>query len=144
MKIPMAMWKSPSEMSNIYVIECAGFIKVGIAGSIEGRLQQLRAMNPLECELRHTVQVCKHYARTVETRVHMALHKLGRTHRYEWFSATADEAIAEVERLKAWHDQIYAEHLLHVSSNEPPADFEKWARQTKAVSDLRFERSFRA
>lgn len=59
----------------IYVIECAGFHKVGKTWDIKSRLDSFIMGNPLPMTAVHLAAVDKHMARRIELRAHRALHR---------------------------------------------------------------------
>lgn len=93
--IPAGLILKPQAKSKIYVFECGGYRKVGIAQSIVKRHRQLQQASPHPIYLECYRTIPAAYARQIEKRVHQALRE--HHHRGEWFStelAIIKEAIA--------------------------------------------------
>lgn len=78
-----------NEKWHLYVIECAGFYKIGITGSPYERMKTMRAYNPLplKCVMYRTIP--RRSARLVEGLVHQRLAEFH--HTGEWFRASLDD-----------------------------------------------------
>lgn len=84
-----------TKMSNIYVISCAGFVKVGKADDVQKRLVSMRTGNPLPCVVEHTSTVERSLAHKAEAIAHSILAEHRRSG--EWFDVSVAVAKAAVE-----------------------------------------------
>lgn len=71
-------------IQHIYVIECAGYHKVGKAASISIRVDALKTGNPFPLSCVYSVAVVGDMARRIERRAHKTL--AAHHHQGEWFS----------------------------------------------------------
>jgi len=86
MALPRPYTYDRRQRTSLYVIDCQGMLKVGIAASVEKRLAAIQACNPVPLRVRHTREFSsKLYALMVEAAAHKSLapyHLHG-----EWFKA---------------------------------------------------------
>ena len=86
--------------SVLYLVECEGWVKVGIAGDVYQRLSDIQAHNPLECLL--LAYWRSDNARAEERAIHAKLYTLC-ARRGEWFDMRKAAAFWTVVRLMARH-----------------------------------------
>ena len=89
----------PDEPISVYVIECAGYAKIGIAADPIARVLELNTGSPIRAELyRHRTFASRVIAREIEGR----LHRIFRSRRTngEWFDITPAEAWEALKRQK--------------------------------------------
>lgn len=87
----------PAPPMTLYVIQCGDYVKIGVASSVDRRMDEIRALNPhpIVCILRRTV--ARHRVFQVEKEVHVAFREYA--HHREWFRAPPLEEIrAAVKR----------------------------------------------
>ena len=84
----------------IYVIECAGFHKVGKAFNVPLRLDGLRTGNPFPMMCVYSIAVVHDMARRIEKRAHHAL--AAHHHRGEWFAVPLGVCRSAVDEAVAW------------------------------------------
>lgn len=120
--VPIKLIDNPSGKSTIYAIRSGEYIKVGMTGSLERRLEDMRLFNPhpISVVLYRTVDAA--YARMIEKRLHEMLREWH--HSREWFTAPVEEirksvklAICEAAKarrvdlrtVRAWRESAAAE-----------------------------------
>ena len=89
---------SPTKHGNqLYVIECAEFVKIGISVSVRSRLKDLQASNPMELTLTRIYTKTEHGGsiRKAEQRLHRLFKKYHV--RGEWFTREAFLEMKEFE-----------------------------------------------
>lgn len=88
--------------TNIYIIECDGFMKVGLSVKPERRYKQIQTNCPHEVFLRHAEEIFVYGSEGVEK----AAHKILEEHhvRREWYSCPLQEAIEAVKKAISEHD----------------------------------------
>ncbi|WP_454813831.1 GIY-YIG nuclease family protein [Labrys neptuniae] len=80
---------------SVYVMQCAEYVKVGIAFDIAKRLGDLNSASPFEVACSYSIEVTEQDAPWIELGVHLALKRYH--HRGEWFICDVDAAISQVK-----------------------------------------------
>lgn len=97
-------------ISNVYLLTCGEYVKVGMARDVRRRIDDLQIANPYPLEYVHSYEFeGPRYARLCEMATHEMLSPW--SHRGEWFATNItrarralDAAFAATEKLKAKHD----------------------------------------
>jgi hypothetical protein len=71
--------------SNLYLLGCHNFYKIGIADNVQKRLCQLQIGNPYPIELLATLSAKRYECEDIETALHDGLIERGYHVRGEWF-----------------------------------------------------------
>jgi hypothetical protein len=87
-------WRDSEETVWVYVIECEGFTKVGIAQQMESRLKAMQSGNPFPIHVVFSARIPAKIASDVERAAMVALER--DHHHGEWFRAAPREALAAV------------------------------------------------
>jgi hypothetical protein len=89
------------EDGGVYFVECAGFVKIGVGWSVQGRLVSLQVASPLVIVPLGYIHVeTGAEALTVETELHQRFST--DRHRGEWFLDTPALRLVIKERAAAW------------------------------------------
>ena len=78
------------KMQRVYVVECDGYYKIGIAGDVNKRISQISAMNPNGVDI-----VCNSVPLLQAHRIEKYLHKTYRKNQIngEWFKFDPEEQL---------------------------------------------------
>lgn len=84
-----------TEATFLYVMECGGKVKIGIAANVEARIGHMQPGNPIKIEVRHTRQFA---TRTAARNVERSLHSRFAEKRIwgEWFDIAVEVAVEAV------------------------------------------------
>lgn len=80
---------------HVYILACAGFVKIGIATDVQKRIAGLQIGNPQKIELVYTLAPCpRSEALRIEQRAHRKLKAFNASG--EWFQCAPATAIAAI------------------------------------------------
>lgn len=96
-------------MAGVYGVECAGFIKIGFASSVVGRVNNFRVSCPLDITLVFQMTTDRLRAQVLERCLHV--HFATRLHRGEWYAITAMELAATRKHLDNLSARIQHQHI---------------------------------
>lgn len=88
--------KANAGYAFIYLIECEGFVKIGVAVRPLNRLAELQIGNPFPLSIAELVEVAEGIAYRIERRAHAEIAHA--RHKGEWFKVSVPEASKAVAR----------------------------------------------